>query len=64
MLLKWVKYNCNSTDYVMKTDDDVYINVKNLALFVNRIPEASSRDILCGRLLCSAKPVSDPANKW
>jgi beta-1,3-galactosyltransferase 1 len=64
MLLKWVKNNCNSTGYVMKTDDDVYINVKNLAVFVNRIPEADSQDILCGRLICSARPISDPTSKW
>lgn len=64
MLLKWVKNNCNSTNYVMKTDDDVYINMKNLAQLINSTPEAYSDSVLCGRLLCNSKPIVDPTNKW
>jgi len=64
-LLKWVKNNCKNTDYIMKADDDIYINMENLALFINGIPKGSSRDnILYGNLLCSSKPILDPSSKW
>ena len=45
----------------MKTDDDMYINIKNLYEFVakNTIPH-----MLAGALICGAKPIRDPHNKW
>lgn len=48
----------------MKTDDDVYINMKNLAQLISSTPEAYSDSVLCGRLLCNSKPIVDPTNKW
>ncbi|XP_059350798.1 uncharacterized protein LOC130693163 [Daphnia carinata] len=30
-LLNWVNMNCPQTDYLLKVDDDVYVNVHNLA---------------------------------
>ena len=45
----------------MKTDDDMYINVKNLYKLV-----AENKDpyLLTGALICGAKPIRDPSNKW
>ena len=45
----------------MKTDDDMYINIKNLYELVarNTIPH-----MLTGALICGAKPIRDPHNKW
>ena len=47
--------------YVLKTDDDVYVNVRNLLKFVveNRKP-----NLLVGTLQCGAVPIRDPHNKW
>ncbi len=33
-LLNWLHRNCPKVDFVMKVDDDVYVNVRNLAHFV------------------------------
>ncbi len=33
-LLNWLYRNCTSVDFVLKADDDVYVNVRNLAHFV------------------------------
>lgn len=63
MLLKWVKNNCMKATYIMKTDDDVYINIKNLAQFLDSNPNNNS-DILYGQLICSSEPVLDSNNKW
>ena len=30
-LLNWLRTNCNSADFVLKVDDDVYVNSRNLA---------------------------------
>ena len=47
--------------YVLKTDDDVFVNVRNLLKFVveNRKP-----NLLVGTLQCGAVPIRDPHNKW
>ena len=47
--------------YILKTDDDVYINMNNLYKLVkmNKIP-----NLLMGTLICGAVPIRDPYNKW
>lgn len=64
MLLKWVKNNCNDVTYIMKTDDDVYINMNNLIQLIDSIPENKLQYILLGKLLCASEPISNPNNKW
>ena len=53
--------NCDNVPYVLKTDDDVFVNVRNLLKFVmeNRKPI-----LLVGTLQCGAVPIRDPHNKW
>ena len=34
-LLNWLYRNCAKVDFVLKVDDDVYVNVRNLARFLN-----------------------------
>ena len=45
----------------MKTDDDMYINIKNLYQLVERntIPH-----MLTGAIICRSKPNRNPHNKW
>ncbi|XP_015121660.1 beta-1,3-galactosyltransferase 1 isoform X2 [Diachasma alloeum] len=62
MLLKWVTTNCPQATYLMKTDDDMYINVDNLVKALKSRPQ--SVDTLIGALICNARPISDPKNKW
>ena len=47
--------------YVMKTDDDMYINIQQLYELVARnvVPH-----LLTGALICGARPIRDPHNKW
>ena len=61
MLLKWFTQNCDKTQYVMKTDDDMYINLVKLYDIVqsNKKP-----NLLLGSLICNAIPIKDPYNKW
>merc|ERR1711936_988369 len=61
MMLKWYEQSCSHVPYVLKTDDDVYINMNNLYKLVkmNKIP-----NLLMGTLICGAVPIRDPYNKW
>ena len=64
MLLKWVKNNCDSASFVMKTDDDIYINVENLVHFINHYPKQNLSNALLGQLVCGSEPVRDADSKW
>ncbi|XP_045508224.1 uncharacterized protein LOC123704022 [Colias croceus] len=72
MMLKWVTNNCNeSVRYILKTDDDMYINVPNLISNLqnrSKIHDESSHKekeyLLIGDLICGARPVLDTSNKW
>jgi len=35
--LEWIDTYCNQSDFVLKTDDDMFINVPNLLNFIDRI---------------------------
>ena len=60
MLLKWFSKSCKNVSYVLKTDDDVYINLKNLHALVTK---NKNTNLLMGSLFCGAKPIRDPYNK-
>ena len=60
-LLKWFSSHCDRTQYVMKADDDMYINLDRLYATV----QANKRpNLLMGGLICNAIPINDPYNKW
>ena len=54
MLLKWFTQHCDNTQYVMKADDDMYINLVKLYELVraNKKPQ-----LLMGSLICNAIPI-------
>ncbi|XP_054721314.1 beta-1,3-galactosyltransferase 5-like [Uloborus diversus] len=62
MLLKWAKEFCPNVQYVLKTDDDMYINVPNLIDFLIKTPTKSN--IMYGYLFRKAKPNRNPSHKW
>ncbi|XP_014362624.2 uncharacterized protein LOC106714171 isoform X1 [Papilio machaon] len=73
MMLKWVTNNCNeSVRYILKTDDDMYINVPNLVsnlrsrakTFDDNAKDNSKEYLLIGDLICGARPVQDTKSKW
>ncbi len=61
--------------YVLKTDDDVFVNLRSLAREVDRRTEAADAaaaaaaasppsPLLLGNLICGAHPIRDVRNKW
>ena len=61
LLLKWYNLNCGHVPYLLKADDDVFINMKNLYKMVSQNTKA---DILIGYLFCNSKPIRDEESKW
>ncbi|XP_012536065.1 beta-1,3-galactosyltransferase 1 [Monomorium pharaonis] len=61
MMLKWVTSNCNQAKYLMKTDDDMFVNIPLLLKTLHSITQVET---LLGSLICNAKPITDPKNKW
>ncbi|XP_028173958.1 uncharacterized protein LOC114362691 [Ostrinia furnacalis] len=75
MMLKWITNQCNeSVRYILKTDDDMYINVpklmfnlKNRSRDFDEKVASGAKDheyLLIGALICGARPVLDSNNKW
>ncbi|XP_061381234.1 uncharacterized protein LOC116776092 isoform X2 [Danaus plexippus] len=72
MMLKWVTNNCNeSVRYILKTDDDMYVNVPNLVQNLknrSKVHDSTKGQekeyMLIGDLICGARPVQDVSNKW
>lgn len=63
MLLKLVKNNCrNNIKYVMKIDDDMFVNL--VPLVNTLIARKSTTKVLFGRLISNAKPIRDFYDKW
>lgn len=61
MMLKWVQHHCSSAHFLMKVDDDVYLN---LPVLVEALSLAPTANTLIGSLICKAKPIQDSTNKW
>lgn len=62
MLLKWVSEFCPNVQFVLKTDDDMYVNVPNLVYSLSRFPIKSN--VIYGVLFKKAKPDRNPRAKW
>lgn len=62
MILKWVTTNCEEVKFIMKTDDDMFVNI--ILLMKTLQARTQSKGVLLGSLICNARPISDSKNKW
>ena len=64
-LLDWVSSRADNLRYVLKTDDDMFVNLKTLQIIADGIkPAANKNMVLMGSLICGATPIRDSSNKW
>ena len=61
LFLKWYNQKCSHIPYLLKADDDVFLNTKSLYKIVSQNTKA---DILIGLLHCDAKPARIQRSKW
>ena len=61
VLLKWYNQKCSHVPYLLKADDDVFLNTKNLYEIVS---QNTKTDLLIGYLFCDNKPIRIKESKW
>ncbi|XP_052762148.1 beta-1,3-galactosyltransferase 1-like [Mya arenaria] len=62
--LKWVTEKCPSVQFIMKTDDDVFLNIKSLMLMLNSSNDLGQNDAIIGDCHIIADPIRDKHSKW
>ncbi|XP_052765650.1 beta-1,3-galactosyltransferase 1-like [Mya arenaria] len=62
--LKWVTEKCPTVQFVMKTDDDVFVNIKSLMLLLNSSNDLRKNDAIIGACKLIAEPIRDSHSKW
>ncbi|XP_071558728.1 beta-1,3-galactosyltransferase 5 isoform X2 [Temnothorax nylanderi] len=60
--LEWVDTYCSKVKYLLKTDDDMFINVPRLLAFVYK--HAKDRNVIFGRLARKWKPIRNRKSKY
>ena len=61
VLLRWFTQRCEGSQYVMKTDDDMYINLVKLHEVVQSTKDPQ---LLTGMLNQKSRPITDTKSKW
>ena len=64
MMLKWVKTYCPKVTFVMKTDDDMFINVGILVNYLSKPEVVDRKDLIVGFLLCKSGRHNNVKSKW
>ncbi|XP_046830087.1 beta-1,3-galactosyltransferase 5-like [Vespa crabro] len=61
-ILEWVDSYCSKVKFILKTDDDMFINVPRLLAFINK--HAKDRSVIFGRLARKWKPIRNKKSKY
>lgn len=64
MMLKWVKTYCPQATFVLKTDDDMFVNIRALAQYLSTPDVRHRKDLIVGSLFCRVVPIKDLGSKW
>lgn len=60
----YTQEECNNVKFILKTDDDMYINLHVLKKTASKSLNEKDTTLMTGNLICGAKPICDPTNKW
>lgn len=62
--LEWANQHCNRAKYILKTDDDMFINVPKLLNFVKQLEKHKDKRVIFGRLAKKWKPIRNKKSKY
>lgn len=60
-MVKWVAKNCKEVNYVLKTDDDMFLNVQKIIDFAQK---KSNEKVFIGRVAKAWSPIRNPESKY
>ncbi|KAI8780000.1 beta-1,3-galactosyltransferase 5 [Biomphalaria glabrata] len=65
-ILKWVTSRCPGSEFVLKADDDMYVNVHLLVQNLNNISQTKGKDypFVFGFVINNIIPHRNPSSKW
>lgn len=63
MALQWASTSCQKAEFVMKTDDDMYVNLNSMSTALDKYKDVLQRSV-GGYCVQSANPVRDKNSKW
>lgn len=61
-ILEWVDVYCSEVKFILKTDDDMFINVPRLLSFINK--HQKDKNVIFGRLARKWKPIRNKKSKY
>lgn len=60
-MLRWVITHCPSIQFLVKADDDTFLNTP---LLIRDLEKTAHRRFIMGNVIALAKPVREPTSKW
>lgn len=63
-MLEWVDNYCSKTKFVLKTDDDMFININQLLTFIKKKQTEPCQKVIYGRLAKKWKPIRNSKSKY
>lgn len=60
-MLKWLHMNCNRAKYVLKVDDDIFLNIRNL---LKHLKQTTPDNSIIGCKVKNTSPFRFPLSKW
>ncbi|XP_078481465.1 N-acetyllactosaminide beta-1,3-N-acetylglucosaminyltransferase 2-like [Ciona intestinalis] len=64
LYLQWFSKSCREVPYIFKGDDDVFVNIKNIVLFLKELPENRRTNLFVGSVLNGSPRILNPASKY
>lgn len=64
LFLEWFSQNCPNAQYVLKGDDDVFVNTLRIIEFLEGLPENEAKDFFAGDVISDASPQRDKKLKY
>ncbi len=62
--LQWVETFCKNAKFVMKTDDDIFVNFRDLFNTLSDLAEENRPKVMMGHLIQGARPIADRNDPW
>ncbi|XP_042292293.1 N-acetyllactosaminide beta-1,3-N-acetylglucosaminyltransferase 2-like [Thunnus maccoyii] len=64
LFLEWFSQHCPQAQYVLKGDDDVFVNTLRIIDLLERLPKTKAKDLFMGDVISNAFPYRDRKLKY